>query len=100
MSHCTYLCGSDAYLSQDLLELARENMFFREPYKSNWRVLHIDGFEDYPRLPENRGKQIQFMLTSGVISGRPTDRCRRCGAEYMAHLKYSPSMAACSEFKA
>ena len=33
-------------------------------YRSNWRILHIDGMEGYvfsPKLPVSSGKKIQFF---------------------------------------
>ena len=31
-------------------------------YRSNWRVMHVDGFERSPySLPERRGREIKFF---------------------------------------
>ena len=35
--------------------------FFKVPYRSNWRVLHIDGFENYPRLPVRQDRPLKFF---------------------------------------
>jgi hypothetical protein len=42
----------------DYMEL---EAFSQYPYRSNWRVLHIDGFEDARSIPANLGKEIQFF---------------------------------------
>lgn len=48
-------------------QLRLSALFFRKLswiYKSNWRVLHIDGLEGLvynPKLPVSTGKKIQFF---------------------------------------
>lgn len=51
---------------QTILESFREHStgFWRMTwvYRSNWRVMHIDGFERSPySLPERRGREIKFF---------------------------------------
>lgn len=62
----TYVMGTNAILYDlEFLKILRDNMFWWKlswVYRSNWRVLHIDGFEGptHP-LPVNRGQQIKFF---------------------------------------
>lgn len=67
----TYVMGADAcFFSEGLLKVARENTSLRSlwwVYRSNWRVLHIDGFDENPNtLPTNVGGYVKFSYKMGV----------------------------------
>ena len=62
----TYVMGTNAiFYDLELLKTLRDNMFWWKllwVYRSNWRVLHIDGFEGplYP-LPVSTGYKIKLF---------------------------------------
>jgi hypothetical protein len=45
MGYSTYIVGADAFFNQDTLDEYTAWVRFRPLYVSNWRILHIDGFE-------------------------------------------------------
>jgi hypothetical protein len=54
----------DAEVVRDLFKNHHFWGRFNWYYRSNWRVLHIDGMEGYvfsPKLPVSQGKQIQLF---------------------------------------
>lgn len=63
MSHQTYLTGTR--MIYDPAVLKSLDMFGaalrRGRYLATWRILHIDGFEGTPRIPQRSGRQIQFF---------------------------------------
>jgi hypothetical protein len=59
--YSTYVMGAAAVYNSALLKQLKENVSFGYCYISNWRVLHIDGFEDgYPSLPRSSGQGLYF----------------------------------------
>ena len=56
--------GRDMFYSDHIVDALSYIVWIRMPYRSIWRVLHIDDFEDYPRLPACRGHQIQFFAAT------------------------------------
>jgi hypothetical protein len=36
-------------------------------YRSNWRVLHVDGFEGGSRLPERQGRMLQLYSSADTL---------------------------------
>ena len=75
MSKNTYLVGQQAFFDQTTLRMAQEQMFtglwrLGWVYRSNWRVLHIDGFEAGSSLPESKGHRIQFYTVMGTCGGK------------------------------
>jgi hypothetical protein len=61
MGTTTYLLGKDAVFF-DKAFLAELPMVFPRTYISNWRMLHIDGFEDLYPLPAHLGRTIRFSF--------------------------------------
>jgi hypothetical protein len=66
----TYIMGSDAvYFDPELIKSLKDNNMFwwrlSYVYRSNWRVLHVDGLEGYVfgghPLPSNLGERVQFF---------------------------------------
>jgi len=57
-------------------EFAQQQMIFRYlvGYRSNWRVLHIDGFESWPELPARRGVEVKFFATTTKVDGSSGER--------------------------
>ena len=77
----TYIMGSNANLFYDqaTLDQLKANMplFFKPPYFSTWRILHIDGFEPmYWRLPARTGYKIQFCASPKLLQSS-----QFCGGE-------------------
>jgi hypothetical protein len=83
MSYATYVVGADSLISPMIVDNLKRSFadatFLRrlQGYRSNWRVLHIDGFEHSP-LPAHRGKMIQFgwrygTTTTGMPEVRQSD---------------------------
>jgi hypothetical protein len=64
----TYVLGERAFYTSAMLEQLQENISaFGRCYISNWRILHIDGFEDgYIFLPERGGYDIHFTWSQKV----------------------------------
>lgn len=63
----TYISGANAmFYDNELIESLKDNMWLwklTHQYRSNWRVLHIDGIEGYPSfraLPSHIGEPIKF----------------------------------------
>jgi hypothetical protein len=61
----TYLMGRSAVLF-DLPECSKNHWRW---YESNWRILHVDGFE-----PGYGSRTIQFCWSTGVHPGRFADK--------------------------
>lgn len=65
MTYSTYIMGENAILfDRGFLDSMRDNMFWWKiswVYRSNWRVLHIDGFETGRRLPIDMGHARTFF---------------------------------------
>jgi hypothetical protein len=61
----TYIMGKDTiYFDKEILESLKDNMFWWRlswHYRSNWRVLHIDGFETGIKIPMNMGHTQVFF---------------------------------------
>lgn len=56
----TYIFGEEAQIlfDRELLANLKDDMFWWRlswVYRSNWRVLHIDGFETGPKIPAYLG---------------------------------------------
>jgi hypothetical protein len=61
MSKATYIGGREAFFNQGMLEELKDWVSFGCFYVSNWRVLHIDGFEGgYPPLPASKNHMVHF----------------------------------------
>lgn len=61
--YATYVVGADSFFDKDLLSTFTRNFkwtVMRASYSSNWRVLHVDGFEGYSYLPKPKGRLIHF----------------------------------------
>ena len=74
----TYLMGNDAMVWYDKSVMDDWKMQTPIPcfstyrwrqYKSNWRILHVDGFE-----PGYGSRTIQFCWSTGVHPGRFADK--------------------------
>ena len=65
MSYRTYIVGTESmYYDQTLINELKASMpwFFKLLYRSNWRVLHIDGFEpEFHPLPARVGYKLDFF---------------------------------------
>ena len=83
MSYPTYVTGKNVLMDPMLVDNLKRSFadltFLRrlQGYRSNWRVLHIDGFEHGP-LPSHLGRTIKFgwkygTTTSGVPDVRQSD---------------------------
>lgn len=63
----TYVVGADAFYDGATISTLREQISFnaasqlRLGYLSNWRILHVDGFEDYLFLPGGLRKVVFEM---------------------------------------
>jgi hypothetical protein len=70
----TYIMGKESiYFDREILEHLRDDMFWWKlswRYRSNWRVLHIDGFEKGIALPMHAGHTRVFFNYEVVKSGQ------------------------------
>lgn len=80
MTYSTYITGENAvFFDSELIERLKDNMFWWRMsfiYHSNWRVLHVDGFEDYifggRPLPTNMGERVQFFTYKVTECAKPS----------------------------
>lgn len=66
----TYVVGANAFYNRDLIKQLQECMLFRvsaQHYRSNWRMLHIDGFE-YEPLPASNRHEIRWATKVGLTT--------------------------------
>jgi hypothetical protein len=90
MSTWTYILGRDAIFNQDILN-AFEMFgaeFRRQKHLASWRILHVDGFESTPRLPQYSGRQIQFFTTTLGSCGGSAAPARTTGVPAVLSAPY------------
>jgi len=68
--YSTFITGKDAYMDRALLagfgrDLTTALWRLGWTYQSNWRILHIDGFEYGTAIPE-RKDELRFFFSYGV----------------------------------
>lgn len=70
MSDRTYVMGTQAVYDPILLDSMTDILVtlgitrLQNYYLRTWRILHIDGFENYPSLPACAHKPIHFCWSS------------------------------------
>lgn len=62
--------GPSIYYDADAIRALMGLPSFRS-YRSNWRVLHVDGFETYPRLPASAGEPVKMRYILSYHATRP-----------------------------
>jgi hypothetical protein len=70
-AYSTYVMGRNSMLmNDDMLDAALHSaLVLSRPYFSNWRILHIDGFEPmYPRARTGYGFRFENRKTGGMTS--------------------------------